>query len=130
MTDAGVKKVILLVDDEFGFRHVYRDVLEYDNFEILEASDGDEAWRLALEKKPDLILLDLVLPKLPGLEVLKRVRSTPETKNIPVIILSVLGEPRDIEKGMQLGANDYMVKGQNTPAEVIEKVGKLLGTAK
>jgi len=120
------KGTILLIEDEESFRSIYGDVIKHDGYEILEAEDGERGWNLVKEKKPDLVILDLILPKLHGLEVLKKIRSNEETKTIPVLILSVQGEQMDIQKGLELGANDYTVKGFYSPREILGKVHSLL----
>ncbi len=81
------------------------------------------------QKKPNLVLLDLGLPKVDGFEVLRRMREDAETKNIPVIIFSVMGEPKDIKKALEMGANDYTVKGFYTPRQILSKVKSLLTQA-
>ena len=120
------KETILIIEDQAGFRHIYQDALEGDGYKVLLAEDGENGWQLAKSEKPELILLDLVLPKLHGLEVLKNIRADAETKNIPVIILSVLGEKENIQKGLEAGANDYMVKGYSKPREIMSKIRSLL----
>ena len=80
------KGTILLIEDEESFRTIFGDVIRRDGYEILEAEDGEIGWKLAKDKKPDLVLLDLVLPKLRGLEVLKKIRSDETTTDIPVLI--------------------------------------------
>jgi DNA-binding response OmpR family regulator len=91
--------------------------------------DGEEGWETAKQKKPDLILLDLGLPKMDGFEVLRRIREDPETKKIPVIIFSVIGEQKDIQKALEMGANDYTVKGFYTPREILGKIKSVLTQA-
>src|ERR1039458_1793294 len=118
----GDKGTILIVEDQEGFRQVYSDILAYDGYGVLTAEDGELGWEMAKEKKPDLVLLDLGLPKLDGFEVLQRLRADPETKEIPVIIFSVMGEQKDIQKALQMGANDYTVKGFYTPKQVLSKI--------
>lgn len=118
--------IILMIEDEAAFRRIYRDVLESVDYEVLEAADGEVGWQLAQERRPDLIMLDLVLPKLHGFEVLKRLRADKDTTSIPVIICSVLGEPTDIQKGMELGANAYTVKGLCSPRDLLNKIRSLL----
>jgi DNA-binding response OmpR family regulator len=113
---------ILICDDQRGFRRVYRDVLEADGYEVLEAATGEEGWEAVMEKKPDLVLLDLRLPVLDGFQVLEKIRRSTQTKGIPVIIFSVLGEPRDVQKALQMGANDYTVKGFYTPRQILSKI--------
>jgi DNA-binding response OmpR family regulator len=120
------KETILIIEDQAGFRRIYQDVLEGDGYKVLLAEDGENGWQLAKSEKPELILLDLVLPKLHGLEVLKNVRADAETKDIPVIILSVLGEKKDIQKGLESGANDYAIKGYVSPREIMSKIRALL----
>jgi DNA-binding response OmpR family regulator len=119
-------KTILIVEDQPGFRRIYRDVLAIEGYEILEAEDGEKGWAMAKSRKPSLILLDLGLPVLDGFEVLKRIRGDAETRLIPVIIFSVLGEQKDIQRGMELGANDYTVKGFFTPRQILGKIKDLL----
>ena len=120
------KGTILLIEDEESFRTIFGDVIKADGYEVLEAEDGEQGWEMVKEKQPDLVLLDLVLPKLHGLEVLKKIRSDETTKDIPVLILSVLGAQKDIQKGLELGANDYTVKGFYSPREVLSKIHSLL----
>jgi DNA-binding response OmpR family regulator len=120
------KGTILIVEDQQGFRRIYRDVLENDGYQVLEAEDGEAGWTAAKDKKPDLILLDLGLPKIDGFEVLKRIRANDSTKSIPVIIFSVLGEQKDVNRGLELGANDYTVKGFYTPRQILSKIKGLM----
>lgn len=120
------KGTILLVEDQPGFRRIYHDVLEHEGYEVLEAQDGEEGWQMVKGHKPHLVLLDLGLPKIDGYEVLKRIRADAETRNIPVIIFSVLGEQKDVKKGLELGANDYTVKGFYTPRQILSKIKSLM----
>ena len=117
---------ILIVEDESVFRLIYRGVLEKEGYQVLEAENGLTAWDLVKKKKPDLVLLDLILPELSGYEVLKKIRTNEETKEIPVIIFSVLGAGEDIQKALDLGANYYRVKGSNSPSEILNYINKLL----
>jgi DNA-binding response OmpR family regulator len=120
------KGTILIIEDQQGFRRIYHDVLANDGYDILEAQDGEEGWNMVKSHKPHLVLLDLGLPKLDGFEVLKRIRADAETKNIPVIIFSVLGEQKDVKKGLEMGANDYTVKGFYTPRQILSKIKGLM----
>jgi len=128
--EAPSKGLILICDDQRGFRLIYRDVLEKDGYSVLEAADGEEGWESIIAKKPDLVLLDLGLPILDGFQVLEKIRRSTQTKDIPVIIFSVLGEPRDVQKALQMGANDYSVKGFYTPRQVLSKIRDLLNNRK
>jgi len=121
-----VKGTILIVEDQEGFRNVYEDVLSNDGYAVLLAEDGQAGWDLAKEKKPNLILLDLGLPKMDGFEVLRRLKADPETKAIPVIIFSVMGEQKDIKRALDMGANDYTVKGFYTPRQILSKIKTLV----
>ena len=113
---------ILIIEDDASFRRVYHDMFETAGYQVLVAENGELGWDLAKAEKPDWIMLDLVLPGLHGFAVLKYIRDDNETKNIPVIITTALGEQDDIRKGIELGANDYMVKGFFTPREVLSKI--------
>lgn len=113
---------ILLIEDETGFRRVYRDALTHAGYRILEAGDGELGWEMAKAEVPDLVLMDIVMPKLNGFDLLERFRATPKLAETPVIILSVLGEPGDMDTGLSLGADDYIVKGSISTAGLIEKV--------
>ena len=120
---------VLVIEDESVFRMVYKDALTNYGYKALTAEDGESGWQMVKTEKPDLILLDLNLPKLHGLEVLKNIRCDDEVKAIPVIILTVLGQREDIRKGLDLGANDYLVKGFYSPHEVLRKMDAILAQA-
>ena len=116
------KGTVLLVEDQEGFRRIYQDVMNAEGYFVITAVDGEAGWEMAKEKKPDLVLLDLVLPKIDGFEVLRRIREDPETNKIPVIVFSAMGEQKDIQKAMEMGANDYTVKGFYTPRQILGKI--------
>jgi len=120
-------KTILLIEDEGALQKTMGDVLTQEGYEILSALDGEAGVRLAKEKIPDLILLDLVLPKMMGLEVLQQLRETKETKDIPVIILTNRESLEDIERATDLGATTYLIKSNYELGEVVERVKKTLG---
>lgn len=121
-------KTILLVEDELPFRKIYKDALKMTyGYEIAEAEDGEEAMELVKQKTPDLILLDLVLPKLNGFDVLARIKNDPDLTHIPVIVYSVMADKASIERAMKLGASDFTIKGVTPAAEVTQKVRQLLG---
>jgi DNA-binding response OmpR family regulator len=122
----GKKDTVLIVEDAGGFRDIYRTVLEAEEYEVLEAEDGKQGLELAAERKPDMILLDLVLPEIGGFQVLEQLRADEETKSIPVIVLSVLGERKSIQKALELGADDYTIKGAVSPREVLNKIRLVL----
>jgi len=120
--EASDKHTILIVEDEAAFRTIYQDMLESGNFSVLTAADGEAGLNTALSQKPDLVLLDLNLPKLHGFVVLKNIRENADTKGMPVIILTVQGSDKDIKQGTDLGATDYLIKGLCTPVETLRKI--------
>ncbi|MFH1611923.1 MAG: response regulator [bacterium] len=126
-TEQGSKlaKVLVVEDDKF-LRDLLVRKLKEENFEIETAIDGVEAIKKADEWMPNLILLDLIIPGLDGFEVLKQLKENPNTNKIPTVILSNLGQQEEIQKGMGLGASDYLVKAHLTPGEIIDKVKGLL----
>lgn len=115
------QKIVLIEDDETLAEVLYSEFTEA-GFEVVPAFDGNEGLRQVKEKKPDLVLLDLILPEKNGFEVLEELKKSPDTSEIPVIILSLLGEDEDIKKGLKLGADDYIVKSSHAIAEIVEKV--------
>jgi len=100
--------------------------LKEDGFEVLEAADGEEGLKKTKDENPDLVLLDLILPGIGGFDVLAKIKEDATLNKVRVIVLSNLGQKEEIEKGMSLGANDYLVKANFTPKEISEKVKKLL----
>ena len=119
-------KKILFVEDESALQKSIGDVLEQKGYEVVSALDGEVGLRLAKSEKPDLVLLDLILPKVHGFEVLKQLKEDPATKEIPVIILTNLENMEDVNKALELGATTYLVKTHYALDEVIEKVKKAL----
>ncbi|KPJ54725.1 hypothetical protein AMJ47_03780 [Parcubacteria bacterium DG_72] len=119
------KKILLIEDDKF-LRKVIVRKLTADGYEVIEAIDGEKGVVAAREGKPDLILLDLVLPEIDGFEVLAMLKKDKETFKIPVIILSNLGEKENVEKGLKMGANDYLIKARLEPSEIAERIQKIL----
>jgi DNA-binding response OmpR family regulator len=115
------KKILIIEDDKFLRELITRKLIE-EGFEVLEAVDGEEGMKKVREEKVDLTLLDLILPGIDGFEVLSKMKENPATNKIPVIILSNLGQREDVEKGLGMGAVDYLIKAHFTPQEIIEKV--------
>lgn len=118
-------KKILLVEDDPLLIDIYSTKLKEAEFEVQVAQDGEKALREIESMKPDLVILDIVLPHLNGWEVLSRVRQNPQSKDLKVIILSNLGQKEEIEKGSALGANLYLIKAHYTPSQVVEEIKKL-----
>lgn len=120
-------KSILFIEDESALQKTFGDLLRQEKYEMISALDGEIGLELAKAKKPNLILLDLILPKAPGFEVLRRLKEDSATKEIPVIVLTNLESMEDIEKAIELGATTYLVKANYSLEEVLEKVKKTLG---
>jgi len=120
-------KTILLVDDDVTLREMYEERLQADGFVITQAANGEEAIKLAKETKPQIILLDIMMPKVNGFDVLKDLKADPATKGIPVIVLSALIQDVDRAEGKKLGAVDYIVKSETMPGEVIAKIKNAIG---
>lgn len=118
-------KILIIEDDKF-LRELIVRKLSQENFDIIEAIDGEEGIKKIKETTPDLLLLDLILPGIDGFEVLSKIKEDPATASIPVVILSNLGQREDVERGLKLGAVDYLVKAHFTPNEIIEKVKRNL----
>jgi len=123
----GGVKTILLIEDEAALQKTMGDVLSQEGYEMLSALDGEAGVRLAKEKTPDLILLDLVLPKMMGFEVLEQLHLHKETKSIPVIVLTNRENLQDIQRATDLGATTYLIKSNYELQEVVEKVKTALG---
>lgn len=121
------KKKILLVEDDTALAAVYRSRLELEGFEISEVNNGEDALSAAISFHPDLILLDVMMPKISGFDVLDILRNTPETTNIRVVMLTALSQPKDKERAEQLGVDDYLVKSQVVISDVVARVKHHLG---
>ncbi len=127
MANTKKEKFVLLIEDDGVLTDMYVTKFQTDGIGYLCAADGQAGLDLAKTKKPALILLDIMMPKLDGFAVLTQLKKDLKTKNIPVVILSNLGQESDIKKGMELGAVDYVVKASFTPAQVVEKIIKYFG---
>lgn len=121
-----MEKAILIVEDDKFLRELMVQKLRKEGYKIIEAIDGEEGIKKVKEEMPGLVLLDLILPGIDGFEVLSKIKADPAISQIPVIILSNLGQREDVEKGMALGAADYLIKAHFTPGEIIEKIKKIV----
>jgi len=121
---------VLLVEDDTFLVGMYVTKLQLEHFNTLVATEGEQGLMLAKQHLPDLILLDIVLPKMDGFLVLEELKRDPETRPIPVILLTNLGQKKDIERGIALGASDYLIKAHFMPSEVIEKIKKVIEQTK
>jgi len=123
------QKKILLVEDDEALANVYKSRLDIEGFESQWVGNGEDALAVAMTFKPDLILLDAMMPKISGFDVLDILRNTPETTSIHVIMLTALSQPKDKERAESLGVDDYLVKSQVVIGDVIERVRHHLGIA-
>ncbi len=120
------KKKILLAEDDNFISTAYKDGLTRAGFEVVTAVDGDITLEKLKGDKPDLLLLDIIMPGKNGFDVLEAMKKEPTLTKIPVIILSNLGQDSDIKKGKELGVEDYLIKSDHSMKEVIEKVTSVL----
>ena len=120
-------KKVLLVEDDDALASVYQTRLQAEGFDLRRVPNGEDALAAALEYRPDLILLDVMMPKVSGFDVLDILRNTPETTNIKIIMLTALSQETDKERAKSLGVDDYLVKSQVVIADVVEKIKAHLG---
>ena len=120
-------KTIIFIEDESALQKTFGDVLRKEGYKVMSALDGEIGWRLIKKEKPDLILLDLILPRLNGFEVLDKINADNETKDIPIIVLTNLEKTDDVKKALERGATTYLIKANYTLRDVVAKVKKTLG---
>jgi DNA-binding response OmpR family regulator len=120
---------ILLVEDDVNLREIYSARFAAESYQVITASDGEEALATAVRERPDLIVLDVMMPKISGFDVLDILRSTPETKETKVIMMTALSQESDRQRGESLGANKYLIKSQVTLEDVVNAVKEQLGGA-
>ncbi len=117
---------ILLVEDDPFLIEIYSQKLKKAGLEVRVAKDGGKAIQLLGESIPDLLILDIVLPEIEGWEILQKIRKQPKFDGLKIIILSNLGQKEEVEKGLKLGADKYLIKAHYTPSEVVEEIKKIL----
>lgn len=118
----GAPKRILLVEDDDALANVYVNRLQAEGFDVRRVNNGEDALATAMSYKPNLVVLDVMMPKVSGFDVLDILRNTPETANLKVIMLTALSQPSDQERATSLGADDYLVKSQVVIADVIDRI--------
>lgn len=118
---------ILIIEDDLFLLGMYATKFEMENLKVFTAEDGEKGLKIANKESPDLILLDIKLPGIDGFEVLKNLKKETGTKNIPVILLTNLSQKEEVERGLSLGAVDYLIKAHFMPSEVVNKIKKVLG---
>jgi DNA-binding response OmpR family regulator len=126
--DNNNKKKILVIEDEATLQKALNDVLNQEGYDVSSALDGAKGLELAGEENPDLILLDIILPKMDGFEVLKKLKKDENTSNIPVIILTNLSDINDIQKALDLGATTYLVKADFHLEDVLKKIKETINS--
>lgn len=126
-TPSGAGKKILLVEDDDALANVYQTRLESEGFQTQRVANGEEALQSVLQYKPDLIVLDVMMPKVSGFDVLDILRNTPDTSAIKIVMLTALSQDADKERAKSLGVNEYLVKSQVVIADVVERIKHQLG---
>ncbi len=121
------KKKILLVEDDMALAAVYKSRLELEGFDVRQVDNGEDALSAAIEYRPDLIVLDVMMPKISGFDVLDIIRNTPETTNMRVIMLTALSQQKDRTRAEELGADEYLVKSQVVIGDVVDRIRHHLG---
>jgi len=120
-----MKKILLIEDDSFLI-DIYTTKLKEAGFSVEVASDGETAFEKLEEKKPDLVILDIVLPQINGWEVLRKIKSIPKLNDLKIIILSNLGQKEEVARGMNLGVAKYLIKAHYTPSEVVKEIKEII----
>jgi DNA-binding response OmpR family regulator len=118
---------ILIVEDDISLRDVYTARLQAEGFQISTASNGEEALAVAVKERPDLIILDIMMPRISGFDVLDIIRTTPEIAHTRVVMMTALSAPEDRERGEKLGVDEYLVKSQVTLEDVVATIKRVLG---
>lgn len=121
-----MRQKILLVEDSKSLQQIYKTKLTFEEFHVITADNGMEAIKILSHEKPDLILLDLMMPLMDGYKVLQVVKTESKLAHIPVLVFSAKGQPDEVEKALNLGAAGYVVKATTKPNEVVEKIRKIL----
>lgn len=117
---------VQIVEDDNFLSNIYKTKFEMEGFKVSVSENGEVGLADMKKNKPDVVLLDILMPKMDGYEVLKELKKNKETKNIPVILLTNLGQKEDVEKALELGADDYLIKAHFKPSETVAKVKKVL----
>lgn len=120
------KPLVLLVEDDVFLSGIYQKKFEMEGYKVTAVDNGEKVLPEAKKKMPDIILLDILLPKMDGFTALSKLKEDEQVKNIPVILLTNLGQKDDVEKGLQMGAVDYLIKAHFKPSEVVDKIKAVL----
>ena len=117
-----IKTKVLIIEDDKFLSELISTKLDKEGYAVEIALDGESGYKKAVETQPDIVLLDIMLPGIDGFEVLEKIKKEPATKNLPVIILSNFGQEDKVERGLALGAQDYLVKANFTTGEIVDKI--------
>lgn len=123
---ADKKQKVLLVEDDKMIIDMYTLKFTQEGYDVMQAENGKDGLDMAKKTNPDIVLLDIILPQMDGFTVLKALKADGNTKEIPVVLLTNLGQDGDVKKGLELGAVDYLIKANFTPSQVVDKVKSLL----
>ncbi len=126
MEEASATRSVLIVDDDLTLREMYEEYLKATGFSVISAQDGEEGLLKAKESKPSIVLLDLMMPKMSGIEVLHQLKADNTTKDIPVIVFTALIQDLEKQESFAAGASDYVVKTEVTPKGILEKINALV----
>ncbi|MFA5997219.1 MAG: response regulator [Candidatus Paceibacterota bacterium] len=126
-SEAGEKKFVLVIEDDKFLKELLVKKISKEGFDVQNAVDAESAFRAIEDRKPDIVLTDLILPGVDGFGILEHIKNDPLTKDVPVVILSNLGQQEDLDKGIALGATDYMIKANFTLDEIVAKVHSIIG---
>lgn len=121
---------ILIVEDDLFLLGMYATKFELEKLRVFTAEDGEKGFKIAEKEVPDIILLDIMLPGIDGFEVLKKLQADDKLKGIPVVLLTNLSQKNEVEKGLEMGAVDYLIKAHFMPSEVVDKIKKLVDNKK
>lgn len=124
------KAKILIIEDDEMLANLYAEKFKNEGYEVFSSNNGLDGINLADAEIPTIILLDIIMPKMDGFMALKKLRKNEKTKNIPVILLTNLGQEEDVKRGKALGADDYFIKANHTPSEIVAKVKSLVAKSK
>jgi len=125
------KKIkVLIIEDDYYISDMYKIKLESAGFEVILAKDGIEGIKMLESEKPDVILLDVIMPRMDGFSVLKTIKDNKNFDNIPVVLLTNLGQKENVERGLKLGAEGYIIKAHFTPTEVVDKIKEVMDKRK
>ncbi|EKE19543.1 MAG: hypothetical protein ACD_8C00143G0015 [uncultured bacterium] len=120
------EKKIMIVEDDVFIRDIYQVKFSREGFDVIVAEDGIKALEILKSVVPDIIMLDIIMPYMNGIEVLKKIKAIEALKDVPVIMLTNISEKEKVDEGLELGIADYLIKSHFTPSEVLAKVNSLL----